>query len=553
MKPVTSRRPDSGAARRACRTAVELGLLLAAGAGCHSVPPVSDGPGAYAAPTDSAAPPPQEVTAPADRGAKAPTISPKVVATVQPSVAEYGVDLETVLGLAGAENPTIALAREAVEASLALQLQARALLLPDLNAGGNYHNHQGNLQGSTGLIRTVDSQSLYVGAGARSLAAETVAFPGVRVFAPITDAIFEPHAAAHRVAGRRLDALAVRNEVLLDVVDAYLELIGAEARLLALRQSEADYQAVEVQTAAFARTGQGRQADADRSRAELLLLQADIERGQEVAEVAAAELARLLDFDPAIRIRPPAGLVPLVELVSPQTGLGELVQTAVQNRPEIGARSEDVAFNRVRLTEERARPFLPLLSAGFSAGGFGGGSNLVDSRFGHFDGRTDADVYAVWTLRNFGLGDAAIQRERRAEVGEAEAARAAVIDRVRQEVAEAYASAAERRGEVETARRRLASASAAYRADLTRAKNLQGQAIEVLNSASLLRAAREDYVRAVVGYDQAEFRLFVALGQPPPLAVPAAEAASNPPGSPVGEDSPERAAPPAPGLGGVGM
>jgi outer membrane protein TolC len=455
---------------------------------------------------------------------------PDAAARVVPTpFGEFPVDLETALGLAGAENPTIALAREAVAASLAAQLQARALLLPSLNAGGNYRNHQGNLQAGTGRILSVDSQSLYVGSGAGAVGSGTALVPGVRVFAHLADAIYEPHAAAHRVAGRRLDALAVRNDVLLDVASAYLDLVGAEARLLALRESEADYRAVARQTAAFARTGQGRQADADRARADLLLSQADLQRAQEEAEAAAAELARLLNFDPAVRLRPPAGLVPLVELVDPRAGLEELVQVAVRNRPEVGARSEDVAFNEVRLREERARPLLPLLSAGFSAGGFGGGSDLVDTRFGHFDGRTDADVYAVWTLRNFGLGDVAVWRERRAEVGEAEAARAAVIARVRQEVAEAYALAADRRGEAETARRRLASASEAFREDLTRARNLEGRPIEVLNSAGLLRAAREDYVRAVVGYDQAEFRLFVALGQPPTLAVPAANAACNPP------------------------
>ena len=522
--------------RQTCRTTALFGLFLTATVGCRTADRVPDVPVALPTAPSTRVMPVVATSATCaalgvtlralnneatSRVSRAPTADDEPSAAhsvAPPPYAEYAIDLQSGLGLAGAENPTIALAAEAVQASLAEQLQARALLLPTLNAGGNYRNHQGHLQGSTGLIRTVDSQSLYFGAGARSLAAESVAFPGVRVFAHLADAFYEPHAAAHRVVGRRLDAQAVRNDVLLQVVTRYFDLVGAEARLLALRESESDFRAVAEQTAAFARADQGRQSDADRARADLLLLLADLQRGQEEAEAAAAELARLLDFDPAVRLRPPTGLVPLFKLVDPRAGLEELVRTAVRSRPEVGARSADVAFAQVRLREEKARPLLPLLSAGFSAGEFGGGSNLTDTRFGHFAGRTDADLFAIWSLRNFGLGDVAVRRERQAEVGQAEAELAQAIDRVRQEVAEAHSLAADRRGEVDAARSRLASASAAYRADVTRAKNLEGRPIEVLNSASLLRSSREDYIRAVVGYDQAEFRLFVALGQPPTAA-----------------------------------
>src|SRR5262245_30684387 len=51
---------------------------------------------------------------------------------VPPRRAEYTLNLETALGLACIENPTIALAEEAVRASMAEQLQARALLFPTL-------------------------------------------------------------------------------------------------------------------------------------------------------------------------------------------------------------------------------------------------------------------------------------------------------------------------------------------------------------------------------------------------------------------------------------
>ena len=64
----------------------------------------------------------------------------------------------------------------------------------------------------------------------------------------------------------------------------------------------------------------------------------------------------------------------------------------------------------------------------------------------------------------------------------------------------------------------LATAQRAFQEDLKRARNLEAWPIEVLNSLDLLDSARQDLIRALVGYDEAQFQLFVALGRPPTLA-----------------------------------
>jgi outer membrane protein TolC len=129
-------------------------------------------------------------------------------------------------------------------------------------------------------------------------------------------------------------------------------------------------------------------------------------------------------------------------------------------------------------------------------------------------------VMAVWSLENVGLGNLARQRLRRAEVREATEEQALTVDQVRREVAEAHALSAARRQEVDVARLRVETAGRAFQADLKRAKNLEGRPIEILNSVNLLAAARQDLIRALVGYNQAQFQLFVALGQPPTIAWP---------------------------------
>jgi hypothetical protein len=46
-----------------------------------------------------------------------------------------------------------------------------------------------------------------------------------------------------------------------------------------------------------------------------------------------------------------------------------------------------------------------------------------------------------------------------------------------------------------------------------------GLPIEVVNSLDLLTRARQDVVTATIDYDEAQFRLFVALGNPPDIAL----------------------------------
>ncbi len=444
-------------------------------------------------------------------------VSPRGATIRRPHGANGGdeIDLTTALARAGADNPTIALAAEAVRASRAQETQARSLLLPTLDAGANLNLHRGTLLSARGVVRDLHRDSLYAGAGTFAVGAGTVAVPGVRLTAHLADAVFEPKVAQQRVASRAFDAQATRNAVLLDVATRTFDLAGAEARLRALRQSRSELAEVVRLTANFARAGQGREGDADRARSEEHLLTGQEQQAEEDVAVASAELARLLGTDPATPLHSSEDPLSLVELVPTNGGLEPLIEQALRDRPEVAARGADVALQATRLRQEQVRPLLPFLSAGVSAGTFGGGGGQTAPRFGHFDGRTDVDILAVWRLDNLGFGNLAVQKRRRTERDEAGAERLRVIDLVRREVAEAYARSEARRGEVEAARRQVRTAEEGYRLDLERSKNIQGRPIEVLNSVNLLSAARQELIRAAVGYNQAQFQLLAALGQPP--------------------------------------
>jgi outer membrane protein TolC len=441
---------------------------------------------------------------------------PIVPASVIPDGAsEQSIDLGKALELAGADNPTIARAIEAVRESLALELQARAQLLPSLDAGASLNEHWGNLQSSGGTILDVQRGSLFVGNGAGTVGAGTVGVPGVRLTAHLAEALFEPAVARDEVAARQFNAAAVRNGVLLDVVRAYFELVGAEALLEALHQSQGETAELVRITASLAKAGGGRASDADRAKGAAALLELEEQHVQEQIAVAGARLAALLHVDPSVRLRGPAGPLPLINLINPDIEPARLLEVAVAANPVIAARSAENTVAETRRREERFRPYLPFLAVGFSAGQFGGGSNTTDVRFGHFDGRTDFDALAVWTLDNLGFGNRALQRRLRAVADERLAERQEAVDRVRRETAEAVADAAARRLAVDVARREIDTATAAYREDLLRTRNQKGLVIEVLTSAVQLTAARRNYIKAVVEHDAAQFRLLVSLGRPP--------------------------------------
>jgi outer membrane protein TolC len=425
---------------------------------------------------------------------------------------EQLVDFFSALQLAEAQNPNIGLSRQAIQEALAQQLQARSMMLPSVRAGANYRNHQGVLQTSSGKMIDVNSSSLYLGNGALTEAAGTTVIPGVQVFAHLGDGIFEPLAARQLVASRNFQAQATSNQILLEVAGRFLDLVRAEAELQALRQTEKDMdQAVQI-TRAFAKAKQGREADAMRAQTTALLLHSQAVHAEENLLTAAAELARALSLDPAVRLRAPSQSAALLELVDARQDLEALLSLAQAARPELAALSAEIARKQIQVRQERIRPFLPTISLGFSAGSFGGGPSPA---FGKFNNRTDVDLIAYWTLQNMGMGNRALQKERLSEQDQMTLERERMLNVIGREVADAQALVLSRWENLDIARSRLVIAERAFQEDLKRIRGNVGLPIELLNSLNRLASARVDVVRVVQEYNLAQMQLFVALGQTP--------------------------------------
>ena len=146
-----------------------------------------------------------------------------------------------------------------------------------------------------------------------------------------------------------------------------------------------------------------------------------------------------MNLDPSIRLHPTDAVVVPQPIVPDPMPLRELVALGLLRRPELAAQRAAIEAAFLRLGGAKVMPFSPNLVLGFSAGGFGGGSNLVRPIFGGFSGREDLDVITYWTLQNLGVGNVAMIRGADARLKVNQFQQVELLNMVRDQVAEAYA------------------------------------------------------------------------------------------------------------------
>ena len=383
--------------------------------------------------------------------------------------------------------------------------------MPTIQAGFSFHRHDGNYQASDGEIVDVNRNSFQFGLGVGATGAGTTQQPGLVARFHMADAIFLPAITEKRAWAESHAANAVVNDQLLAVASDYLDLVDAHQDRQILREIRDRTHKLSKLTRDFAEAGQGLQADADRLETELVLVENRLIEARERVQVASAELTQSLSLQPGREIVPADPTVVPLELVSLGADEPKLIRTGLANRPELKAAQALVAAACEQYRRQKVRPFVPSALLGFTTGGFGGG---LGNRLDNVDERYDFDAVVSWEVRNFGLGERAARRRASAGVQQARYEKLRRMDRVAREVTEALAQVENRRERIATSRRAIQSAQNSYQRNLSRIRDGQGLPLEVLQSVRALEDARRAYLRAVVDYNQAQFRLQWALGFP---------------------------------------
>lgn len=317
------------------------------------------------------------------------------------------------------------------------------------------------------------------------------------------------------------------NSVELDVAQAYLDLLLAHGQLavnadILARDLEMRRRAEAAKEAGLSKT----EADVNRARTEVQLrLQERITLAGQV-RVASARLARLLLLRPTVGLVPAEPSVVPVRLVNEEAPLDDLVAQGLLNRPELAEGRALVAAGVARLRQARLGPLFPRLEVSYLAGTFGGG---VNEFVGDFGGRGDGAAQAVWQLNGLGFVDRARVRERRAQLNEANLRVIEIQSRVAEEVTAAAQVARARLEALGPAQTAVREATEMWRKLEEAGFGVLGpgkvyDSLEALVAVQALAQARGLYLNEVIEYNRAQFQLFVALGQPPLVALPCSEA-----------------------------
>jgi len=437
--------------------------------------------------------------------------------------------MANILASVSGRNPQVGFATERYAEAYARLIAARVLWLPSINAGVGWNNHSGTLQDTAGLVRPISRSSLTAGLGVQTIGAGSPVVPGLFANFHSADAIFQPKIANRAAAARDAAVRTTINDLLLDTALAYLDLLRAY-QLHAITV-DIRFRAEELAkaTADFARTGEGTEADADRAATELAIRRNDVVRAEEEIQVASARVVELLNDDPNVALRPLEPAIAPVELVPLDTPLQTLLPTGLTNRPELAEASHLVgeAVHRYRL--EKTAPWLPNVLMGTSYAAFGGaqGSQILNT-----GGRYDMDAIAYWQVRGMGVGQYAARREARAMYDQKRFAQMRVMNEVAREIVQAHAQVQARHRQIAISQQAVERATASFDRNLLRVRDLKGLPIETLQSIQALDQARREYLRALVDYNAAQFRLQRALGWPVQQsdvapAQPASSATSN--------------------------
>jgi outer membrane protein TolC len=445
------------------------------------------------------------------------------------------INLATALRLADARPLMIAAAQASLREALAEFQGARALWLPNFYIGASYYRHDGGVEGSSGILYTNGRDQFLAGAGLTAVV-ETA------------DALFAPLALRQVVRSREYEVQAARNDALQEVALAYFNVQQARGQLAGAEDAVAKSREL-VRRAGVLRKDLAAPVEVERARTQLADVEQAAAAAREQWRLASAELTR------ALRLAPGAVVVPLeppylqVTLVSPRESMDTLIPIGLTNRPELASQQALVQATLARLRAERIRPLVPSVvllgdavpaaPAGYLMGGiYGSGANGQ----GHpWTGRIDPSVQLLWGLRNMGLGNRALVRERQAQTQQATIELFRIQDQVAQEVAQAQAqvvSAAVRSAEAEVG---LKNAQINFTGNLrglsetTRLADVLTLVIrpqEAVAALDQLLRAYNNYFQAVNDYNRAQFRLFRALGYPANLL-----ACERPPGPVVPVDT----------------
>lgn len=405
----------------------------------------------------------------------------------------YPIDLTAAFRLAGAHNLAIAEAEARVREASGEALTAYERFLPSLSGEFLLAKHEGRLQATDGFMPDVDKQFNRIGG---------------HLYArwDLNNALFSVLAARrrHRAAAQTLEAAT--DSALMNVADAYFDLVFADAALRMGRRAVAISTDLTEQTARSVDDGVGFKVDLLRARSQLAHDRLALHHARETMATASAHLGRLLSLEESVELSPLDTTLAVLALIDTTDGLDHWLSESALFHPAIGA---GIAARDAARWEKRQAIWGPLFPEVEGHAYF----MQMDTTLSNLRRSRDYTLSVKWTLGPGGLFDFGRIRTRSARATIAAIRLEAAADAVAESVIRSYSRLRERGAMVDIAEGGLQDALQTY--ELASGRRALGIAIalEVIDAAETLMRAEGDYARAVTDYNRAQVEALAALGQ----------------------------------------
>ncbi|OYV88987.1 MAG: hypothetical protein B7Z73_07415 [Planctomycetia bacterium 21-64-5] len=452
----------------------------------------------------------------------------------EPGDLRFPINLATALRLADERPLVIAAAQATAWVAEARMQSAKTLWIPTLNLGFDYTRHDGlgpdTLNGYNVPVGQNANGQFTPTTFGKPLSQNINFFYGGGAFFLMqyaTDMIFQPLAARQNLNAARWNIQTAKNDALLMTADAYFEVhkwrgsyagaidVVVKGRRLLAQIDELSRDLVPA-------------VEVDRARNFLADMEQQAVMSRQNWRKSSADLTQVLRLDPRAVVEPLEPDHLQITLIDPGRSLDALMPIALSNRPEVASQKALVQAALVNIRREKMRPVLPIPMLNgfqtpyeqlqFGVNGIGTGNSMNNWLW-----RDDFAPGMMFQLDSMGLGNAAMVKWMRGDASGAIVQLFRAQDMVAADVTRSQARLQSAAARVVQAERELRGALVNYAGNIEglgqtkRFGNVLQQVFrpqEAIFSLKLLKLAYDHYWLTVAEYNQAQFRVYHALGYP---------------------------------------
>ena len=399
-----------------------------------------------------------------------------------------GLNLETVLKLAGANNLTVQEYQLKYQQALAGQSKANEWWLPNIYAGATTHYLNGAAMNTDGnILHPVNRNNLWAGLG---VAAEI----------DFSKGFYQSLAAKQNSQAVNYFSIAEKNKAILNAVQTYFDLQAEQLKYFFLQQlvNQADTLSQQIKIKVDA--GLLYQSDYLLSQSNYNHLKISLLQSKVEWQKKSASLANILNLENNITlISADTTLIPLSFTVQPTDTNG------FEKRPEfLGLNSELQSFQTLRKTTNQGL-LMPKLRVGFDNGAFGAYTTPLYNTY-------QFNASLLWNLPLGRLTYKGDLKKSDAQILIQQNEIEQFKNQYQQEISIATSQLQIAEEQTTIAKLALQSSTEALNQSIERQKIGTAKPFEVFQAQQFFLQAQTDYLKAVSEYNKAQFALKVAKG-----------------------------------------